>query len=288
MTLKKVCNKTVENTKKIGERQGLFLRGVIYGIPVEEDLEEVRKNIKGGKVIGIKRLQAKREGVRVDSLSVLLDFQEKVLPENVKVGFLSYKVRAYVPPPLRCYKCQRYGHIAAGCKGKQACGKCGGEHEYGKCIEGTALKCVNCGGAHSVTYGGCEVRKKAEEVQKMRVSRDISYAEAARVVQGKGTGESEKRGKESPRREQVRVQEAEKVEDKKVDENILVVSKKRFVYFMVEVINCSAQAERRSEKIEVVVRCAAKYLGIQGLSGKDVQLELERKEVGSKEAGSQE
>lgn len=110
---------------------------------------------------------------------MLLDFQERVLPDKVTVGYMRYNVRAYVPPPLRCFKCQKYGHIAAACKGKQKCGKCGGEHEDGKCKDGTELKCANCGGAHSVAYGGCEVRKKAVEVQQLKVKMNISYAEAA-------------------------------------------------------------------------------------------------------------
>ncbi|XP_037536589.1 cyclin-H [Nematolebias whitei] len=37
-------------------------------------------------------------------------------------------IMPYIPPPLRCYKCQRYGHIAAVCKGKQRCAKCGADH----------------------------------------------------------------------------------------------------------------------------------------------------------------
>ena len=58
------------------------------------------------------------------------------------------------------------------CKGKQRCGRCGGDHEYGKCEEGAKLKCCNCGEEHSSAYRGCEVSKKAEE--------RISDAEAAK------------------------------------------------------------------------------------------------------------
>lgn len=148
MKLKKVCNIVVESVKKLND--GPFVRGVIYDIPVEENVEEPRASMKGGKIIGIKRLQARRAGERVDSLSVLLDFEERVLPDSVPVGYLRYRVRAYVPPPLRCYKCQKYGHIAAACKGKQRCGKCGGEHDFGKCEAGTdqmckLRRCTQCG-----------------------------------------------------------------------------------------------------------------------------------------------
>lgn len=70
--------------------------------------------------------------------------------------------------------------IAAGCKGKQKRGKCGGDHEYGKCEVGTQPKCANCGGAHSVACGGCEERKKAVEVRKLRVSNGLFFAEAVK------------------------------------------------------------------------------------------------------------
>lgn len=53
----------VENAKKTGD--GLFVRRVIYGIPVEEKLEDLRASIRGGKVIGIKYLQVRRGGERV-------------------------------------------------------------------------------------------------------------------------------------------------------------------------------------------------------------------------------
>ena len=56
LKLTKVCNRLVESTRKVGGGRGAFLRGVIYGIPVGDDLEEVRRSINGGKVRGIKRL----------------------------------------------------------------------------------------------------------------------------------------------------------------------------------------------------------------------------------------
>ena len=50
---------------------------------------------------------------------------------------MSFKVRAYIPPALRLFKCQRYGHIENVCKGKQRCIMCSGEHAYGECREVT-------------------------------------------------------------------------------------------------------------------------------------------------------
>lgn len=40
---------------------------------------------------------------------------------------------------------------------------------------------------------------------------------------------------------------------------------------MVEVINCSAQTNRKTEKIKIIVRAAEKYLGLEGLSWETVE-----------------
>lgn len=163
-------------------------RGVISGIPVEEDLEKLKWCIQGGKVSRVKRLLQTVNGERVSSLSVLLEFEGTVLPDRVKIGCMSFPVRVFVPPPLRCYKWQRYGHIAVVCKGKQKCPKCGGEHRFEECGDNVLDKCSNCGGQHRVSFGGCEVSKKAVEVEQVKVTHNISYAEAVRRVQRGGDG----------------------------------------------------------------------------------------------------
>ena len=86
----------------------------------------------------VKRLKAIRNGIKTDSLSVLIIFDEERLLEQIFIGYMCYGMRLYVPPPLRCFTCQRFGHVAAVCKGKQKCGRCGGDHEYGKCEGGKA------------------------------------------------------------------------------------------------------------------------------------------------------
>ena len=125
-----------------------------------------------------------REGIKCDSLSGMITFKEEKLPEKIYIGYMCYNVRLYIPPPLRCFKCQRFGHVAAVCKGKQRCGRCGGDHEYGKCAAGTKLKCCNCGEEHSSAYRGCKVSKRAAEVQRIKTTQGISYAEAVKKVTG--------------------------------------------------------------------------------------------------------
>lgn len=52
------------------------LRGVISNVPLEMSMEEVKKEIQGGKVIEVKRLQTNKSGVKSDSLSVFIVFEK--------------------------------------------------------------------------------------------------------------------------------------------------------------------------------------------------------------------
>ncbi|XP_060763851.1 uncharacterized protein LOC132872786 isoform X2 [Neoarius graeffei] len=154
-------------------------RGVITGIPVSVSIEDIKNNLKGGEIVDAKRLTKGKE--KTESLSILLHFKDE-MPDKIQMGFMCYPVREYIPPPLRCFKCQRFGHVAAQCKGKLRCAKCGEGHEYGKCGENAQLKCCNCGGQHSAAYGGCERQKEAKEVQKYKVTYHVSYADALKEI----------------------------------------------------------------------------------------------------------
>ena len=138
--------------------------------------------------MSVQRMKTTKEGVRVDSKTVLIEFEGQCVPKKVFLGFMSYPVRVYVPKSLRCFNCQRFGHIAKNYKEKRRCARCGGDHEHGKCGTGVQPNCCNCGGAHNVAYGGCEVMKRENNIQKVRVERKISYAEAVRVSRGQNNG----------------------------------------------------------------------------------------------------
>ncbi|KAI2664043.1 Nucleic-acid-binding protein from transposon X-element [Labeo rohita] len=144
----KAIKMNIINGKKVecSKTYKKFTKGVITGILVNVSVDDVKRNITNARVNEVRRLKVNRNGNMQDSLSVMINFDQEKLPEKVYIGFMCYDVRLYIPPPIRCFKCQRYGHVAVVCKGKQRCGKCSGEHEYGKCQEGTKLKCCNCGG----------------------------------------------------------------------------------------------------------------------------------------------
>lgn len=57
-----------------------WVRGVITGIPTDVNTDKIKNCVKGGKVIGAKRLQYVKNKERVDSLSVMLQFDEERMP----------------------------------------------------------------------------------------------------------------------------------------------------------------------------------------------------------------
>lgn len=265
--LKTIGKKTVMSYKIVGQESWVY--GVINGIPLGVTMEELKDNLEGAKVIETVRLQMSREGRRMDSLSVRLKLEGKEIPDRIKLGYISYPIRQYIAPPLRCYNCQRYGHTALVCKAKMRCARCGGEHEFGKCGEGVGVKCCNCGGNHNVAYGGCEVRKKAVEVQQEKSKNNRTYAEAVRAVNDRY------RQSGTERVEYGKISEGTgRMDEGRIPEDAMIVTKRNFVLFMVEVINCTAQTERRTEKLQIIVKAAERFLDIRGLKCEDIMKNL--------------
>lgn len=238
-----------------------WVKGVIWGVPIGLTMEEVKTNLKGGNLKRARRLQVTRDGARKDSEYILLDFEEEVLPRKVTVGYLSYNVCEYVPRPVRCYNCQRFGHTAKVCKGRRRCAKCGEDHEYADCVQKQA-KCCNCGGDHSVAYGGCEVMKKQKEIQQVRVQKKVTYADAVKVV-------NHRSGRDVEERNQV-----ERGVTVTGNEERMMLDLKKLVTFITGVINATMEIKSKTERIQIIVKAAAHHLGLSDLSWEEVRNDL--------------
>ena len=70
------------------------------------------------------------------------------------MGLYNAKVSPYVPNPVRCYRCQTFGHGKGQCKGKVKCFKCGEEDNEGfDCTND--LMCCNCGQPRMASSKDC-------------------------------------------------------------------------------------------------------------------------------------
>jgi len=157
-------------------------KGVIRGMPVDVSEQEIL-DACGNIVQGVKRLKRREDGKWVDSEAVCLTFSKKVLPAVVTIGFEAYRVKPYVEQVVRCYKCQRLGHMSKSCKGSVRCVRCGGAHNLENCTDKELVKCCRCGQSHSAAYQGCESFKTAKKINSVRANQCVSYSEAVKVVQ---------------------------------------------------------------------------------------------------------
>lgn len=144
--------------------------------------------ILGRKMSHVKRLCRGKD--KELTTSVLITFGTPNLPDSVKMFYQLFRVRMFVPPVIRCYNCQRFGHVAGQCKNTSpVCARCGENHKVENCESAEdKRKCSNCGGEHSSAYKGCNKYKEAVSVQKIRVENKISYAEATRLVKANPPG----------------------------------------------------------------------------------------------------
>ena len=157
-------------------------RGVIYcpRLNVCDD-EEMKTELRSQGVIHIKCITRKTpEGV-VKSGSYILTFNFPKLPDQIIAGYIRIHVEPFIPNPLRCYNCQRYGHGASRCKHAKVCAKCGlGGHEYDNCTN--EPQCVNCPGHHPSSYKKCPQWLEEKEIQKYKVLNNCSFKEARGII----------------------------------------------------------------------------------------------------------
>ena len=180
---------------KVQEIQN-HVRGVIYGVPVEMNDEEIINELKSQKVIEAKRMKkkntsnvkktdqenpGKEQTNYIPLRCVILSFDRKSLPEFVTMCYQSFQVKQYIPPVIRCYKCQNFGHSITQCRANTRCVRCGGKHSFQDCEQKDTPKCMRCGGNHSAAYEGCTEVKKAKQIQKIKIEQNLSYAQATKA-----------------------------------------------------------------------------------------------------------
>jgi hypothetical protein len=141
---------------------------------------EITNELKPQGVLLTKRMKVKKNGNLIPTNTYILDFDTPNPPEKIKIGYYCLKVETYIPNPLRCYNCQKFGHSSDRCKNEKVCFRCGSENcSAGDCRE--EPKCVNCNESHPSSSKQCTVWIKEKEIQKRKVEKHISYPEARKL-----------------------------------------------------------------------------------------------------------
>ncbi|XP_023224944.1 uncharacterized protein LOC111625912 [Centruroides sculpturatus] len=157
-------------------------RGVISEIDlISEDESDIQIGLSDQGVTAVRRILIRRDGKLISTKHLILTFNKPTLPSFITAGYLRCPVRPYVPNPLRCFKCQRFGHSQTSCRGKSVCAQCGTEgHESTECTRTPC--CVNCKDAHSSYSRKCPAWQREKEIQRVKTVNNIPYPEARCVV----------------------------------------------------------------------------------------------------------
>ncbi|GFX47400.1 uncharacterized protein TNCV_4692051 [Trichonephila clavipes] len=119
-------------------------RGVISETDLLTTSEaEILEGFSHQGVIQVRRITIKKDTAIIPTKHLILTFSSPTLPQTIKAGYLNCKIRPYIPNPLRCFKCQRFGHSQTSCRGQLTCSRCASVgHSSTDCT--LEPKCVNC------------------------------------------------------------------------------------------------------------------------------------------------
>ncbi|GFX74395.1 uncharacterized protein TNCV_3453431 [Trichonephila clavipes] len=123
----------------------------------------------------------KKDAEVIPTKHLILTFNNPKLPTTIKAGYLNCKIRPYIPNPLRCFKCQRFGHSQTSCRGQLTCSRCASVgHSSTDCT--LEPKCFNCSQSHSSDSKLCPKWKIEKQIQEIKTNNNISYQEARTLI----------------------------------------------------------------------------------------------------------
>ena len=164
-----------------------FSRGVIncYDLRDISD-DEIADGLEKDGVVTARRIMVKRGDQLVPTNNIILTFDRPDIPSTLRVGYVRVQVRPFVPSPMRCFRCHRFGHTQLHCKRRPACGKCSSEdHTRDECQSETVW-CVNCGDGqipHPAYAKGCPALAKEKEILSIMSTRKVSFREAREIYE---------------------------------------------------------------------------------------------------------
>ena len=93
------------------------------------------------------------QGELIETNRYIITFAGTKIPNLIKLADWHHEiVQQYIPNPISCNNCQKFGHTKKWCrKADEICAWCGGAgHKANYCS--AELRCSNCSGAHSANY----------------------------------------------------------------------------------------------------------------------------------------
>jgi len=84
--------------------------------------DEIMSELKPQGVSDITNITVKDDsGSRRNTNTFIITFKAPSIPKHLHIGYIRVPVSPYIPNPLRCFKCQKFGHGKNACRGRETC-----------------------------------------------------------------------------------------------------------------------------------------------------------------------
>ena len=164
--------------QKLQRAQFATNKCVIYKVSLDVTEEKIKDETKADLV---KRFVKRGENnTNIPTGKVILGYKGEP-PGIVYIGYTRFCTTIYIPKPIRCNHCHKYGHTKNCLNHQVICSYCGGKHIYEECHkikEQNESYCINWKGNHSAAYRECRVYKDVEEALYERAVYNITFKEA--------------------------------------------------------------------------------------------------------------
>ena len=146
-------------------------------------LEEIETTFKKQGIKEYRRVTIRQNDQTIQTHTYILTFEKPPIAKEIRIGYTIEKVEQYIQAPLRCFKCQKFGHYKEICRGHQVCDKCGERDPDQMENECKNIKCANCHEEHAAFSRICAIYKKEKEIMFIKHTKNIPFPEARKIVE---------------------------------------------------------------------------------------------------------
>ena len=185
--------KWVDVDVKVSEHRGLnTCRGIIRCRDLRDcSDEDILEALQSQKVTAVRHIMTKKDGKTIPTNTFILTFRLPSPPAHITAAYLRIPVERFIPNPLRCYNCQRYGHGKVACNRPMACARCGQEgHVDADCV--APEHCCNCKGSHVAYSKECPEWQRQRDITRLKFEKNISFVEAKQLYETASTKQTQK------------------------------------------------------------------------------------------------
>lgn len=181
----KAANKIMENYEINEENKyktfipNMFVQSVfvVHDVPVEITMNEMEEElISTAPILKIERMKRWNRELKEaqDCNKIKVTIRTTTLPKKITMYGANMRFDYFIPSPIICRNCLRYGHVSAVCKGKPTCQNCAEIHDLTNTCE-NKTKCKYCKEEHKTMDPSCKERSKQRDIKKSMVLKRLSY-----------------------------------------------------------------------------------------------------------------